>query len=177
MKTSHRELVSYFEKNQPDEFVLERYRASLKEHNVLFPLYDEATDTMAGIVKLAFTNAIVTDISACVSEGFGDRYCYEDAELAIQELMEWHQRGFGPKKPQGWVAVAISNGGEYLRESFEEHYGESYAQDLLPYAQIDDLFLQSNIVNRSEEIGRALGYDLGKVKHLAAYLHYTRQVY
>ncbi|MDK9793759.1 hypothetical protein [Vibrio sp. D431a] len=171
-----KDLYHYYESNKPPAEVLERFKDSIKSLELTFPLYCPESDTLSGIIPLLFTRAIAHDISLDPISGFSERYCFESDLDAVEQLIEWHKRGFNDMRPSGWVAVRKISSSKVLRESFEKYYRSDYAHELLPYGKSDDgVVVHAFILDKMEEIRSKFGYTESEVKHLAAYLRHTGQ--
>ncbi len=165
--------LNYLEQHRPSKEVLERFGQSIEDWEIKYPLYDEASDTLSGVVRLLFTLAIAHDLGESTMDGFAERYCYEDPVLGLEELISWHQRQFNDQRPAGWVASRMVSG-RAIRESFEKYHSDTYGYELLPYmnkANPDHVDVLSN----KEVIAKDLGCDVNTVQHLFAYLVLTRQ--
>lgn len=124
-----------------------------------------------------FTLAIAHDLSDDDMGGFEERYCFEDPLLALEELVEWHKRGYNDMRPQGWVAVRKISSMQTLKASFDKYYRQGYGEELLPYSISEDgRKIHSYILSKTSDIQRDFGYDENTIKHLASYLKTIGQV-
>lgn len=171
--------ITYYNLNKPSEEILERFKDSIKTNNLHYPLYCEENDTISGIIGLNFTVAIAHDVSEDPYGMFAERYCFEDQERALIELAQWHERQFDDQRPSGWVAVRrVATSA--IKASFEKHHGESYGLDVLELCPKDansGALYHSAILSSVDEISSELGYTVGEVKHIAAYLRLIGLIY
>lgn len=134
--------------------------------NISSPLYADNLDILAGLTELLTTTAILFDIGDISYE---ERYCFATKEVALKELVAWHERGFGDQRPVGWIACrGIS--ADSLKNSMDTYHGVDYAMDV--YALSGDKGNGAPIVNNSSEliIAEKLNISTQEVKHKVAYL-------
>lgn len=171
--------IAYYNLNKPSEEILKRFKESIRNNNIHYPLYCEENDTISGIIGLNFTIAIAHDVSEDPHGTFAERYCFENQERALIELAQWHERQFDDQRPSGWVAVRKVSMSA-IKTSFEKHHGKEYGLDVLGLCPKDShsgAHYHSAILSSISEISQELGYTIDEVKHIAAYLKLVGLVY
>ncbi|MGR5559737.1 hypothetical protein ACQKQC_26015 [Vibrio fortis] len=165
--------LEYYLANQPSPEELERFKESIESQQMNFPLYCKETDTMSGVVELLYTLAIAHDLETGHFGSFSERYCFENPVIALEQLAEWHSRGFDDQRPTGWVATRKISSSS-IKESFSKYHGDDYGLDVLEYCRElcgdHEAIYYSTIRDYKAEIADKLGYDVDKVMHLAAFL-------
>lgn len=125
-------------------------------------------DRVFGVIRLAYTNAIITDVD---QNFFKTRFCFENRDMAHSELMAWKARKFDGQFPKGWVACRQVAPQELI-ESFGADYAESFKRTLLNTCPLP----QYPKTSEELEIRARLSLDKQEFKHLHAYLHYSGQI-
>jgi hypothetical protein len=128
-------------------------------------MHCKENDIYAGLTRLISTTAICFELG---NYGFTERYCFSDPLLAIEELRNWHNRGFNDQRPIGWIACrSVSNA--QLIESMKKHHSENYGMDTLDaYMTLFPSGIAS--YEAAPRIAKERNADLAKILHEIAYL-------
>ena len=152
-------------RNIPSE-LREYYGEIIEYSGITSPLYCPKTDTLHGLVDLAFTTAIVTDVG---QTGYHQRFCFEYRAQALAMHCAWHKKNFDPYfLPRGWVACRGVSKQELI-----DGYPTNYGQELIEayrYIYICEPKLHSDVVAKKAELASEIMCSENTVKHLAAYL-------
>ncbi|MCY9870365.1 hypothetical protein [Vibrio barjaei] len=171
------ESIQYLKDNKPSPEIIERFQRTIEDWNIKLPLYCAETDSITGVTELMYTLAIVHDMPDDPFAGYSERYCFENPDIALQELVNWHKRQFNDMRPAGWIAIRKFSSARALRQSFEHHYSANYGQELLKYASSGSGKFQSAIITNLRSAMAEFDYTENQVKHFAAYLQYTNQIF
>ena len=125
-------------------------------------------DRVFGVVRLAYTNAIITDVDQNFHK---TRFCFEDRDMAKDELIRWKARGFDGQLPKGWLACR-----EVTPKELIESFGGDYAQEFKRYLLDECELPQHPNAHEKLKIQAKLNLSKQEFKHLHAYLHYSGQI-
>ena len=153
--------------NIPHE--LRSYYADIVEQSgIISPLYCPKTDSLNGLIKLAFTTAIVTDVN---QTGYAQRFCYESPSQALAVHCAWHLRNFDPHHlPGGWIACRGVSKKELI-SGYPDNYGYQ-VMEAYRYLYTCEPTVHAHVISKKEALAKEMLCSENTVKHLAAYLQH-----